>query len=89
MAAKLALGPALRIPRGPPTKLHRQALRLSHEVGEHWALFYGGWCDRWEAGPEKGVALAPQWILGCLEADQAWELGAGPAAHAAGRAGAE
>jgi len=74
--SQLALGPALRIPRGPPTKLHRQALRLLHEVEEHWALFYGGWCDRWEVGPEKGAALAPQWILDCLEADQAWELGA-------------
>ena len=75
LASKLALGPALRVSQGHQSKLHKQALRILHEVEEHWICFYGGWCDRWEAGPEKGVALAPQWILGCLGAGQAWELG--------------
>ena len=76
LASKLALGPALRVSQGHQSKLHKQALRILHEVEEHWICFYGGWCDRWEAGPEKGAALAPQWVLDCLEADQAWELGA-------------
>ena len=81
LASKLALGPALRVSQGHQSKLHKQALRILHEVDEHWICFYGGWCDRWEAGPEKGAALAPQWILDCLEADQAWELGAPRCMH--------
>ena len=42
LASKLALGPALRVSQGRPSQLHKQALRILHEVEEHWVCFYGG-----------------------------------------------
>ena len=57
LALKLALGPALRVSQGHQSKLHKQALRILHEVGEHWVCFHGGLCDKWEAGPDWRWAL--------------------------------